>query len=126
MSSPYDYGYEHGRPQSIWYYAVFPLDAWARQQDPAFTEQKRSEVWPIMMALLPLIVLAAGFMLQLGFFGNLFFFGIEALLLALVGKFYLKLKDFGQTLELFLNFWVAFLLMSLIMLMIVLLVSLFL
>lgn len=125
MSSAYDYGYETGRPQSIWYYVVFPLDAWARDQDPAFVEQKHREVWPIMIFLLPVIVLTAGFMLKLGFFGNLFFFGLEALLLALVGKFYLKLKDMGQTLELFFNFWLAFIMMTLMLLVIVLLVSVF-
>ncbi|HEY9840916.1 MAG: hypothetical protein ACAI44_02755 [Candidatus Sericytochromatia bacterium] len=125
MDRNYDYGYETGSQRSIWYYLVFPLDAWARQPDPSFLEQKRKELWPVLILLMPLVVLLAGFFLDLGFFSSLLFYGLEALCFALVGKFYLKLQDFGQALELFFNFWLALLFMTLGLVMIVFLVSIF-
>ena len=116
--------YETSR-QTIWYYLVFPLDAWNQRPDRNFLAQKRGEVWPIMIVLMPLVVLLAGVLLKLGFFSSLFFYGLEALLLAGVAMFYLKLRDFGQTLELFFNFWLAFLLMTLGVLMLLMMVSIF-
>lgn len=119
MSDQYDYGYDTKSQQNAWYYLTFPLDAWIHSKDPVFIEQKRSELWPIMVFLLPLIVLVAGFTLELNLFSGLFFYGLEGFLLALVSMAYLKIRDIGRTLEIFFNYWLAFLLMTLVMLVIV-------
>jgi len=106
----YDYGYSTSSQtrRSLWYYLIFPLDAWKQgEEDPGFEAQKSSEIWPLMIFLLPGIVLLAGFSLRLGFFSSLFFYGFEAALIAGVCKFYIDLSDFGLVIELFLNFWVA-------------------
>lgn len=110
----YDYGYSVSQQRSLWYYLIFPLDAWQKSSGgQGFDEQKSSEFWPILIFLLPLIVLAAGFFLRLGFFSSLFFYGIEAFCLALVSKFYGKIDDFGLVMELFFNYWVSFLALAL-------------
>lgn len=110
MNSSYDYGYNVGAQRSLWYYLIFPLDAWQKTSgNQDFQSQKASEIWPVMVFLLPLIVLVAAFTLSLGFFSSLFFYGIEAFLMALICKFYAKLDEFGLVIELFLNFWLSFL-----------------
>ena len=109
MSNTYHYGYDTGSQRSIWYYLVFPVDAWSKsQQSSQFEEIKETELKPILMWFMPLLVLIAGFTLGLGFFSSLFFYGCQAVILALMCKVYLKL-DGGNTVELLINFWVSFL-----------------
>lgn len=113
MTNAYDYGYSTGSQRSIWYYLVFPIDAWRPSSGgDGFDEQKAHEIWPLMIFLLPAIVLIAGLSLGLGFFSSLFFYGIEAFLIALVCKFYAHLGDFGLVMELFFNFWLSFIALS--------------
>lgn len=111
MTYPSDYGYNthsNGSKQSIWYYLIFPLDAWQSSSGgDGFKDQKAEEIWPLMVFMLPAIVLLAGFTLHLRFFSSIFFYGIEAFLLALGSKFYAKLDDFGLVIELALNFWLS-------------------
>lgn len=114
MMNSYDYGYHTGSQRSLWYYLIFPLDAWKPSSGgDGFEEQKATEIWPIMVFLLPLIVLVAAFLVPMGFFGKLFFYGIEAFLVAFVCKFYAQLEYFGLVIELFLNFWLSFVVLSL-------------
>lgn len=116
MTHPSDYGYTVGSQssqRSLWYYIIFPLDAWhPGSGGDGFQAQKAEEIWPLMVFLLPAIVLLAGFTLHLRFFSSLFFYGIEAALLALGCKFYGKLEDFGLVIELGINFWVSFILQA--------------
>lgn len=112
----YDYGYGHSQQKSGWYYLIFPIDAWRSPdidgEGSVFAQQKQHEVFPVMMWLLPIVTLVAGFTLKLGFFSALFFFALESLLLGLVCIPYLGLKDLGYALNLMLNFWVAQMLLS--------------
>ncbi len=113
MTNANDYGYSIGSKRSIWYHLVFPVDAWRSSSGGGdFEQQKSSEIWPLMIFLLPAIVFIAGMSLGLGFFSSLFFYGIEAFLLALICKFYAKLEDFGLVMELFFNFWMSFIALS--------------
>ncbi|MBF2055568.1 MAG: hypothetical protein IGS03_19120 [Candidatus Sericytochromatia bacterium] len=94
--------------RNLWYYLVFPVDAWQQgPRDDWFEAQKADEIWPMMIFLLPGIVLLAAFSLQLGFFSSLFFYGFEAGLLAVVCKFYAALERAEHIIELFFNFWAA-------------------
>lgn len=114
MTNAYDYGYSTSSQRSILYYLIFPVDAWRSSSGgDGFDEQKSAEIWPLMIFLLPAIVLIAGLSLGLGFFSALFFYGIEAFLIALVCKFYASLEGFGLMLELFFNFWLSFIVLSL-------------
>ena len=113
MTNAYNYGYDTSTQRSIWYYLIFPVDAWRPSSGgDGFAEQKSHEIWPFMIFLLPAIVFIAGMSLGLGFFSSLFFYGIEAFLIALVCKFYAKLDDFGLVMELFFNFWLSFVALS--------------
>lgn len=106
--------YSHSPTQQpIWYYLIFPVDAWVQQPDLAFQEQKATEIWPVMIWLMPLIVLLAGMVLSLGFWSGIFFYGFEALLLTGVCKFYAGLDDLGQLIELSVNFWLSFVILTL-------------
>jgi hypothetical protein len=124
MSQHYNYGYDTVH-RSIWYYLVFPVDAWIKNEDPLYLEQKKSELWPILVGLLPLIVLLAGLTLELGLVSGIFFYVLEALLLSVVATFYLKLKDLAQSLNLFANFTLSCLGLTLIMLVFARFISLF-
>lgn len=108
LFSSYD---EQGRPP-LAYYLIFPLDAWKPAPDAEYIAQKRQQAWPVLLAVLPLVVLMTGFGLRLGLFTSLFFYAIQALLLATVAMFHLKLHDFGQILELFVNIWLALVLIT--------------
>lgn len=128
--SYYDYGYGTSTPQkSLWYYLVFPIDAWSQHEgDPeydVFYQQKENEIFPIMRFLIPTVVLISGFALSLGFFSSLFFFGIESFLLALVCKFYAKLEDMGFVIELTFNFWISFIIQTLILTVLMFIFSIF-
>lgn len=104
----YDYGYTVGAQRPLWYYLIFPLDAWQSSSGgQSFEERKTKEIWPVMLFILPLIVLAGGFILRLGFFSSLIFYAIEAFCMALVCKSYVKISDFGLVIELFFNFWAS-------------------
>jgi len=111
MTYPSDYGYGTGSQsseRSIWYYLIFPLDAWhPGSGGDGFKAQKAEEIWPIMIFMLPAIVLLAGFTLHLRFFSSLFFYGIEAFLLGIGCKFYGQLENFGLVIELAINFWIS-------------------
>lgn len=124
MSQHSNYGYDTVQ-RSIWYYLIFPADAWIKNEDPLYVEQKKSELWPIMIGLLPLIVLCAGLTLELGLLSGVFFYVLEALLLSIVATFYLKLKDLAQSLNLFLNFTLSCLGLTLLMLVVARFISLF-
>ena len=99
---------------------IFPLEGiiaiTSDPHDVQFESQKTTEIQPIFSWLIPLIVLVAGWTLRLGLGTSLGFYALEALLLAGVCKFYLQLAGWGYVLELALNFWVSFLLWSLIFL----------
>ena len=126
MSNTYNYGYQTGSENSIWHYLIFPIDAWNKKQDDtSFESLKTNELKPLLIWFIPALVLVAGFTLGLGFFSSLFFYGIQAGILALMAKFYLKLSDMGQTIELFLNFWTSFLCISFAMMIIFAILSIF-
>lgn len=109
MSNTYHYGYTTDTQKSLMHHLIFPVDAWSQHNPaPNFEALKAQELRPILIWLMPILVLVAGLTLGLGFFSSLFFYGIEAVIIALMAKFYLKLES-GQTIELFFNFWVSFL-----------------
>jgi hypothetical protein len=114
--SAYDYGYGQTHQKSAWYYLIFPIDAWRSPdidgEGSVFAQQKQHEVFPVMLWLLPMITLLAGFTLKLGFFSALFFFAIESLFLGLVCIPYLGLKDLGYAINLMFNFWVSQIVLS--------------
>ncbi len=109
MSNTYHYGYTTDTQKSLMHHLIFPVDAWSKHSpNPNFESLKAQELQPILVWLIPILVLVAGFTLGLGFFSSLFFYGIEATILAIMAKLYLKLET-GQAIELFFNFWVSFL-----------------
>lgn len=113
--SPFASYDQESRPP-LAYYLIFPLDAWKPAPDVEYIAQKRHQAWPVLLVVLPLVVLLTGFGLHLGLFTSLFFYAIQALLLATVAMFHLKLHDFGQILELFVNFWLALVMITLVLL----------
>ncbi len=126
MSNTYNYGYGTGSQKSLWHYLIFPVDAWTQNtKDMAFEDVKASELKPILSWFMPALVLVAGFTLGLGFFSSLFFYGIQAGILAMMAKFYLKLDDMGKVIELFLNFWCSFLCIAFAMMIIFAVLSIF-
>jgi hypothetical protein len=129
MNYGQDFGYGTASDRGLLYYLIFPLDTFGKRQHEAdyqvFNEQKRYEIWPLFIFLLPAIVLAAGMMLNLGFFSAVFFYGLESLFLAAVCKFYAQLDDMAYLLDLALNFWLAFLLWSLVFIVIFSIVGIF-
>jgi hypothetical protein len=109
MSNTYNYGYTTTSQKSLVHHLIFPVDAWNKNNvNPTFESLKSEELKPVLAWVIPIIVLVAGFSLGLGFFSSLFFYGMEAAILAVLAKFYLKF-DTGQAIELFFNFWVSFL-----------------
>lgn len=109
MSNTYNYGYTTKESKPFTHHLIFPIDAWSNHQsDPNFEMLKNQELRPILAWLMPILVLAAGLSLGLGFVSSLFFYGIEAAILAVLAKFYLSLRN-NQALELFFNFWTSFL-----------------
>lgn len=109
MSNTYNYGYTTTPQKSLVHHLIFPVDAWSKGiADESFESLKSEELKPVLRWVIPIIVLIAGFTLGLGFFSSLFFYGMEAAILAVLAKFYLKLES-GQAIELFFNFWVSFL-----------------
>lgn len=95
------------------YYLIFPLDIW-KPLTPARL-RKQQQAWPVLIGVLPLLVLASGLMLRLGPYTWLFYYGLQSLLLASVTMFLLQLHDLGEILDLWLNFWLSLLLLSLLM-----------
>ena len=130
MNYGQDFGYGSASDRGLLYYLIFPMDVWGKHHhDPeyqVFSEQKRYEIWPLFIFLMPVLVLAAGALLDLGLFSALFFYGLEGVLLAGVCKFYAELDDLGQVFDLALNFWLSFLVLSLVFLVIFAVIGIFL
>ncbi|MNS49991.1 hypothetical protein D3C72_826270 [compost metagenome] len=92
--------------KGYYYYLLFPLDLMRPDTDDqlAYQETKLTELLPILGWLVPILVLLTGTTTSMGFFGLIFFFAVEAAILALITKFHLKLA-WNQTTELWLSLW---------------------
>lgn len=92
------------------YYALFPLDLFAPddQERLLYQQTKLEELMPVLGVLLPVVVFLTGATTSLGFIQLVLFYSVEALLLAAVAKFHLKLA-WNQTIEVWLNLWLAML-----------------
>lgn len=97
---------EHGW-RGYWYYALFPLDLFGADTDErlAYQNAKVTELVPVLGWLCPLLVLGTTGT-NLGFGSLLLFLSVEALLLAVLTKFHLKLAA-NQTIEVWLNLWLS-------------------
>lgn len=97
---------EHGW-RGYWYFMLFPLDLFGANTDErlAYQNSKVTEVLPVLGWLCPLLVLGtAG--TSMGFGSVLLFLSFEALLLAVLTKFHLKLA-MNQVIEVWLNLWLS-------------------
>jgi hypothetical protein len=128
MNYAQDFGYRTGH-QGLLSTLTFPLAGMialsSDSQETSFAFQKQTELQPIFVWLIPLIVLTAGLTLSLDFMTGLGFYTLESLLLAALCKGYLQL-EWWQVLELALNFGASFLLWSLILVVFFALLSIFL
>lgn len=101
------------------YKTIFPLDLFikptALPADRVFKLQKRYELFPVLLFLIPFVVLLTGFSYSLSFWGTLFLYIIEAALLAIASQYYLKCRG-GQTVELAIQYFCAFCIWSLLLL----------
>lgn len=93
--------------RGYYYYMLFPLDLLGQDTDErlAYQQAKVEELVPILGWLLPIVVLLTT-TTNLGWGGLLVFLSLEALLIALLTKFHLKLA-FNQLVEVWLNLWIS-------------------
>jgi len=105
----------------VWYYAVFPLDAWSKDESSeaaVFWQQKQNEVMPIMIFLLPFVALLNGLLFDFGFFASLFVYALQSGLCALVCIKYLDQRKSGYIFELAINFFISLCMISLVLIII--------
>ena len=97
---------EHGW-RGYWYFALFPLDLFGADTDErlAYQNAKVQELVPVLGWLCPLLVIGT-MGTSMGFGSLLLFLSLEALILAALTKFHLKLA-MNQAVEVWLNLWLS-------------------
>ena len=94
--------------RGYYYYLLFPLDLFLGADSDerlAYQQCKVEELVPILGWLCPVLVVLTT-TTNLGWGGLLVFLSLEALLLALLTKFHLKLA-LNQLVEVWLNLWIS-------------------
>lgn len=93
--------------RGYYYYLLFPLDLRGPDSDErlAYQQAKVEELVPTLGWLCPLLVLLTT-TTNLGWGALLLFLSVEALILAVLTKFHLKL-GFNQVIEVWLNLWLS-------------------
>ena len=99
--------------RGYYYYFLFPLDLFGQDSDErlAYQQSKVEELVPTLGWLCPVLVLLTA-TTNLGFGALLLFLSLEALILAVLTKFHLRLA-LNQAVEVWLNLWISMLGMAL-------------
>lgn len=93
--------------RGYYYYLLFPLDLLGQDTDErlAYQQSKVEELVPILGWLCPILVLLTT-TTNLGWGALLVFLSLEALLIAVLTKFHLRLA-LNQMVEVWLNLWIS-------------------